>query len=296
MSGVAYRDLVRAFVRFYAERLFNPHWGETVYLHPDDTLSFSMLSHGLDKAGAQAVLQPFFDWIAAAPQDYRLAGAPMITAAPARNFWNAEVRKDAIISDPRPGANPRDFWWAGNHDQIGTFFHGYESLWLPASLLQPDQQSRLADALFAASRHWTTGLHFSKGLAGAPPEAIAASRNTATNPAVLDAFALAIIGAFGPPAYPSIPVYEPDLDAARAEARMVSRAMDELRELAPDPGSYVSESNFFENGWRRSYWGANYPRLHAAKQKYDPDGLFVVHHGVGSENWSADGFERLTAK
>jgi hypothetical protein len=29
------------------------------------------------------------------------------------------------------------------------------------------------------------------------------------------------------------------------------------------------------------------------KNLYDPDGLFFVHHGVGSERWSADGFTRL---
>jgi hypothetical protein len=29
------------------------------------------------------------------------------------------------------------------------------------------------------------------------------------------------------------------------------------------------------------------------KGKYDPDGLFFVHHGVGSEDWSADGFTRV---
>jgi hypothetical protein len=28
------------------------------------------------------------------------------------------------------------------------------------------------------------------------------------------------------------------------------------------------------------------------KAKYDPDGLFFGHNGVGSENWSADGFMR----
>ena len=43
------------------------------------------------------------------------------------------------------------------------------------------------------SRHWEVELHFHKGLAGAPGDAIAVSRDTATNPAVLDAFALAII-------------------------------------------------------------------------------------------------------
>ena len=30
------------------------------------------------------------------------------------------------------------------------------------------------------------------------------------------------------------------------------------------------------------------------EKKYDPTGLFFVHHGVGSEEWSEDGFTRLT--
>ena len=54
----------------------------------------------------------------------------------------------------------------------------------------------------------------------------------------------------------------------------------------------VSESNYFEPEWQRAFWGANYPRLLAVKEKYDPDGLFFVHHGVGSERWSTDGFAR----
>jgi FAD/FMN-containing dehydrogenase len=136
-------------------------------------------------------------------------------------------------------------------------------------------------------------LHFNKGLAGAPPEAIAAAADTATNPDVLTAFALAIIGGAGPPAYPGMPGREPDLAAARKDAAAIGRAMAELRRLAPDTGSYVSESDFFETDWQRSFWGRNYPRLRAVKAKYDPDGLFFVHHGVGSEDWSADGFTRL---
>lgn len=43
----------------------------------------------------------------------------------------------------------------------------------------------------------------------------------------------------------------------------------------------------------RSFWGTNYGRLLAVKRKYDAHGLFVVHHGVGSEDWSADGFTRI---
>jgi hypothetical protein len=68
--------------------------------------------------------------------------------------------------------------------------------------------------------------------------------------------------------------------------------MAQLRSVAPDGGSYVSESNYFESEWQQSYWGRNHPRLAEIKRKYDPTGLFFVHHGVGSEQWGADGFTK----
>ena len=69
--------------------------------------------------------------------------------------------------------------------------------------------------------------------------------------------------------------------------------MEKLLEVAPNAGSYVSESNYFEPNWQQSFWGTNYKRLAAIKKKYDPDGLFFVRHGVGSEEWSDDGFTRI---
>jgi FAD/FMN-containing dehydrogenase len=87
--------------------------------------------------------------------------------------------------------------------------------------------------------------------------------------------------------------HEPDTALARQRAQAIARAMDELRKLVPNAGSYVSESNFFEPNWQQSFWGSNYSRLLAVKQQVDPDGLFFVHHGVGSERWSADGFSAL---
>jgi FAD/FMN-containing dehydrogenase len=113
---------------------------------------------------------------------------------------------------------------------------------------------------------------------------------------VLDAFALIISAAEGPPAYPGIASHEPDLSAARQHAKAIDRAMTEIRRVLPTVGSYVAESNFFEPAWQESFWGSNYARLLAVKDKYDPEGLFFVHHGAGSERWSADGFTRLPGR
>ena len=66
-----------------------------------------------------------------------------------------------------------------------------------------------------------------------------------------------------------------------------------LGAVAGRSGSYVNETNYFEKDWQRAFWGDNYSRLAEIKQKYDPDGLFFVHNGVGSERWSSDGFTRL---
>jgi FAD/FMN-containing dehydrogenase len=159
--------------------------------------------------------------------------------------------------------------------------------------LQETNQTRLGDALFAASRHKKLELHFNKGLAGATAEALSASQNTATNPDVLNAFALVIIADGERPSYPGQTRPPMDISAARADAKKIDTAAAELRKIAPNAGSYVSESNYFNRSWQAAYWGKHYPRLRGVKKKYDPDGLFFVHNGVGSEEWSPDGFTRL---
>jgi len=300
-SDAAFRRLIGAFVDFYADKLCNPHWGESVRIARNNILSITMVSQGLDGQQSETVWRPFHDWVAASPEDFHVAGTPLVGSMPARHWWDAAFRKRnvprSVVSDPRPGASLDDFWWPSDAGLVGWFLHGFESAWLPASLLDKGQRGQLVDALFAASRQWwAVELQFNKGLAGAPAEALTAARDTATNPAALTAFALAIVAGAGPPAYPGLPGHEPDLDVARPDARAIARAMAELRKIAPDPGSYVSESNYFEKDWQRSYWGTNYPRLQAVKAKYDPDGLFFVHHGVGSEDWSNDGFTRLAGR
>ena len=112
-----------------------------------------------------------------------------------------------------------NIFWTGNLGEAGALWYAYQSAWLPASFLEADRRESLADALFDAAKHRGVALHCNKGLAGAPAEAIAAARDTPMNPAVVDAFALAISGDFGQPAYPGVPGHEPARDRRRPPRR-----------------------------------------------------------------------------
>ena len=294
-SDDAYRRLIGKIVEFYAEALFNSHWGEQILIGRG-YVAISMAVQDLDQQQAEAIWKPFFDWVTASPQDFTMVQAPKIFAGPARLRWDPSVLKripGVVIADDRPDAPADNIFWAGNLEEAGAVWYAYQSAWLPQSLLASDQRGRLADALFAAAKGRGVALHFNKGLAGATAEAIAAAKETAMNPAVTDAFALVLSGAFGQPAYPGVAGHEPDEAAARSEFAPVEASMNEIRKLLPRVGSYVWETDFFQANWQEAFWGDNYARLLAIKRKYDPEGLFFLHHGVGSEDWSADGMTRV---
>ena len=290
-SDAAFRALIARFVAFYAERLANPHWGEQVAVKPDNSLELSMVQQGLSREEARAVWQPFFEWVKASA-DYKITDELGASGHQAQSWWEIQGNP-SMIPDKRPGASADHGYWQGDQDQVGAFLHGYDSLWLPAALLDPAAQPRLAAALFAASRHKKVDLHFNKGLAFATPAAVKASLDTAMNPGVTEAFTLAIIADGERPSYPGEPRPPMNLEAAHGDARAIDAATAELRKVAPQAGSYLSESNFFNARWQQDYFGSHYARLKAIKKQYDPEGLFIVHHGVGSEDWSADGFTRL---
>lgn len=58
-------------------------------------------------------------------------------------------------------------------------------------------------------------------------------------------------------------------------------------------GAYLNEANPDERNFQTSFWGDKYPRLYGIKQKWDPEGLFIVRKGVGSEDWDDAGLCRI---
>ncbi len=181
-SDDEYRRLISEFVSFYQEHLFNEHWGEQAEFRPDNVLEIKMISQGLDAEQPKKVWQPFLDWVADSSNGCSIEGRTVIGSIPARHFWDMQWWKEhwpeillprngsflhavvddvlvhvianpVVVADPRPGAGPNQAWWKGNTGEVDWFIWGYESLWLPESLLGRDAQQRLSDALFAASRH-----------------------------------------------------------------------------------------------------------------------------------------------
>jgi FAD/FMN-containing dehydrogenase len=176
-SDAAFHRLIGAFAAFYREALLNEHWGETVVVHPGNVLKISMVFAALDRERALTVWKPLFDEVAAS-SDLTMP-APVIIDLPAREFWNAETLRriaGAVIADDRSGAPRNNVYWSADRDQAGQFLHGYESIWLPESLLDDIERKRFAEALFRGSRHWPISLHFNKGLAGAPASEVHAAR------------------------------------------------------------------------------------------------------------------------
>jgi hypothetical protein len=294
-SDASFRKLISVFLNFYSEKLFNKQWGESVRFGRTNVLAADMTFQGMEKQQAENIWRQFLNE-ARALGDISMESSFFIEALPAQKWWDVDYLQkfspSSVLVDQRPGAPHHHAWWTGDKDQAGSFIQAYKSTWLTATLLETGSRESLAEALFAASRHWTVSLHFNKGLAGCPWATDEEIRNTAINPRAFKAFALAILSADSPASYAGETVKNPDLSYANEELRKIEQAMGQLKRVAPQGGSYVSESDFFEPNWQESFWGANYEKLLRVKKKYDPQGLFFVRHGVGSEDWSEDGFSR----
>jgi FAD/FMN-containing dehydrogenase len=296
-SDDEYKKLIEKMMIQYRDNLFNPAWGEQIRFHSDRSVSLSMLFHGLTKVQAQTAWQDFVNWTKENESGYSWTEPFGIITLLARHMWDpAFLRKfasNSIGTDDQPGAPEENIYWKGDGEQSGQFLHGYHSGWLSQDLLKDENIGQLTNAFFETSRLWSFSLHINKGLAGTRPEEKEAAANTAMNPAVLDAFALLILAGEGGPAMMGVAGHEPNMTEARDGAISMRWAMEKLKKMVPLKGSYVSETDYFEENWQESFWGSNYKKLLAVKNTYDPHGLFFVHHGVGSEGWSTDGFTKL---
>ena len=83
LSDAAFRRLIRQFVGFYVDRLFNDHWGETISISRHNVLSIRMVCNGLRRGEAKKAWKPFLDWVGGSRGDFIIPEEPTI-ASPTR--------------------------------------------------------------------------------------------------------------------------------------------------------------------------------------------------------------------
>ena len=279
----SFRLLIGELVRLFPS-LCDDHWGEQIRLDRDNSVELSLTAVDLSDDEAQALWQPFLAWIDARRDQF--TSDVFVVTIPFDSFWDSrvwdELAPDMICHDDRAGQPIDRFWWATNQKEVSWYINAYQSRWLPRHLFE-ESPGVVADALFAASRHWHLGIHVNKGLSGEAPNALERDRSTSINPAAFEAAALLISASAQQYVFPGVPGHEPDLELGADCSRQVSKAMQLLRVITPGAGSYVNETDYFETDWQQSFWGDNYSSLLDIKQRYDPTNMFCVHHGVGSE-------------
>ncbi|KAI0138180.1 FAD-binding domain-containing protein [Hypoxylon sp. NC0597] len=167
-------------------------------------------------------------------------------------------------------------WFSVHYDQGAA---GYD-LWVTSHLLDAESLTSNTTATAEAFRNFRGNAHLvaGQGVKNAKPR----GGSNAVNPSWRRAIVHAPTGLTFPPLNRT----------AKMEALAKLNAQTEdLRQLAPDMGSYVNENNPAEPDWQHSFWGENYDRLFRIKREVDPLDVLWCHPCVGNERWKEIGYQ-----
>ena len=83
-------------------------------------------------------------------------------------------------------------------------------------------------------------------------------------------------------------------DVRAAGTRFRDEQVTILEKIAgANAGSYSNEADLLERDFQHVFYGPNYARLTEIKHQYDPNDLFIVGAGVGSERWDRLGLCKI---
>ncbi|KAF6838655.1 FAD binding domain-containing protein [Colletotrichum musicola] len=106
--------------------------------------------------------------------------------------------------------------------------------------------------------------------------------DNAVNPAWRGALAHILTAAFWRPS-------SSEEEIRKASDKLTFDWGQQLRDLTPDSGAYMSESDYIEPDFQQAFFGSRYKRLYQIKKRYDPHDVFYATNAVGSENWELQG-------
>src|SRR5262249_27347911 len=135
-DDAAFEALLEHFLLFYRESLSNEHWGEQVRARRNNSLELSLTFEGMTANQAEHVWQPFRDWIDRNANSFTMKAR--FGQIPATRVWDVDFLQQhlpgAIKKDDRAEGPGERFWWAGDGDQVSTYWYAYQSRWIPLEL------------------------------------------------------------------------------------------------------------------------------------------------------------------
>ncbi|KAM6494766.1 FAD binding domain containing protein [Amanita muscaria] len=90
------------------------------------------------------------------------------------------------------------------------------------------------------------------------------------------------IGVFESPVF--WPEGTPTTEISRLR-QIAAADLESLNPISPNNGTYLNEASLYEENFQNTFFGSHYARLKEIKSEYDPNDLFIVAEGVGSEDW-----------
>ncbi|KAI1089204.1 FAD-binding domain-containing protein [Rostrohypoxylon terebratum] len=81
-----------------------------------------------------------------------------------------------------------------------------------------------------------------------------------------------------------------------AQDAITNTFLPELEAITPNGGVYMNEADFQAPDFKTTFYGGNYKKLLAIKNKYDPDHIFYAKTAVGSDRWEQRIDGRLCSK
>ncbi|EAU82222.2 FAD binding domain-containing protein [Coprinopsis cinerea okayama7 len=88
--------------------------------------------------------------------------------------------------------------------------------------------------------------------------------------------------------YLAEPLAELDLNAIEVVRQRLINGTRIIDPISVDSAAYFNEAMLHKEDFKKSFFGSHYDRLKKIKAKVDPESLFLVPLGVGSEDWDKD--------